>query len=990
MSPVLRTSRLILPSIFVAALLATRGAAAADGFDLWQRRDSHWAWQPVRPLAPPAVKKAEWDKDPIDAFVLAKLEAAGLDPAAPADRRTLIRRLSFVLTGLPPTPEEVEAFVNDASPGAVERVVDRLLASPHFGERWARHWMDLVRYSDTLGNEADMPIHNGWRYRDYLVRAFNADLPYDQLVLEHVAGDLLPQPRLNPAEKFNESVIGTGFYWMAEGKRSPVDLRLAQAEAFDNRLDVLCKTFMGLTVSCARCHDHKFDAIPSSDYYALYGYLKSSRYTQAMLNKPQWDASAAKLSDVRNRVRAAAGAALAERAAGIAADRWQALANDANDVTHPMYTWKRVAELGAEAPSEAVAARWNEVSAELKARAASDEAARRRGDDVELAHFETGDYGGWSAEDQAFGPAPLRPGDFLQGADAARPVATFVRSGGWAHSGHLSRRLQGVLRSPEFTIDRRYLHLYAAGKASRVTVVIEQFVMIQEPLYGSLRRVLNSDGPTWVTFDLSMWKGLRAYVELADTTTPDLHDMTKPPGGIGPEGYAALGRAVLSDHGAPAMPLPLAGLALLEGGRVDSLAALSERYRTVVRDSLAAFARGELSNMPDAEARAELLAFLVGRGVLDAPGAELESLLKQFAETESKLPEPLRAPAITDGTPEDEHVFVRGNPKTPGPLAPRRMLQAIAGPESNQSHAPKDGSGRLQLARQIADAKNPLTARVMVNRVWHHVFGRGIVASTDNFGALGERPTHPELLDYLADRFVREGWSVKKLVRALVLSDTFAMASRSAPEADSADPDNRLLHRMPVRRLEAEAVRDSILSVSGRLDRAMYGPPVEVYMTPYMDNNYGDDYGKPKSSGPLDGAGRRSIYLIIRRNFLNPMLMAFDMPPPLNTAGRRSVSNVPAQALILMNDPFVADQAHVWARRVIAANESDTASRIRRMYLEAFGRPPTDADLQTARSFVDRQADVLGVPPERRASDEQLWADFAQVLMNTKEFIYLN
>src|SRR3954454_10979569 len=222
------------------------------------------------------------------------------------------------------------------------------------------------------------------------------------------------------------------------------------------------------------------------------------------------------------------------------------------------------------------------------------------------------------------------------------------------------------------------------------------------------------------------------------------------------------------------------------------------------------------------------------------------------------------------------------------------------------------------------------------------------------------------------------------------MSSTFAMSSRADPEPDSADPDNRLLHRMNVRRLEAEAVRDSILAVSGRLDRTMYGPGVEVHLTPFMDNNYTDDYGRPKSSGPLDGAGRRSIYLMVRRNFMNPMLVAFDLPQPLNTVGRRSVSNVPAQALILMNDPFVAEQAKVWARHIEGSNEPDTAARVTHMYREAYARPPTERELHTALEFLETHGEVLGVPPGQRTSDERVWADLAQLLFNVKDFIYLN
>jgi hypothetical protein len=323
------------------------------------------------------------------------------------------------------------------------------------------------------------------------------------------------------------------------------------------------------------------------------------------------------------------------------------------------------------------------------------------------------------------------------------------------------------------------------------------------------------------------------------------------------------------------------------------------------------------------------------------------------------------------------------------------------------------------LARRLLDPSDPLVPRVMVNRVWHHVFGRGIVASVDNFGALGDAPTHPELLDDLAARFVDPsalstssgqasspqgmGWSVKKLVREMVLSRTFQMSSEaggadespeSAERAEKLDPDNRLLHRMSVRRLEGEAIRDQILQLSGRLDPRLFGPGVEVFLTPEMQA-YTSDYGKPASSGPLDGEGRRSVYLMVRRNFLSPFLTAFDTPPPLNTVGRRNVSNVPAQALAMMNDPFVAEQAKGWAGRVLAVREpgqmsgTNPAARVRRMYLEAFSRPPNEAEMSDVLAFLDEHAKELGVPPDRRDSDPALWADLAHALMNVKEFIFV-
>ena len=990
------------------------------GFDFAGRRASHWAWQPVRAAPVPDVGNAQWARDPIDRFILSKLRANRLDPAPEADRRTLIRRVSFALVGLPPTEQEVEAFVADVSPDAYEKVVDRLLASARFGERWARHWMDLVRYADTLGNESDAPIPNAWQYRDYLVRAFNADVPYDQFVTEHIAGDLLAKPRRGADGNLNESIIGTGFFWLNEGKRSPVDVRLAQADCFDNKIDVMCKTFLGLTVGCARCHDHKFDAITQADYYALYGYLKSSRYTQALLNAPDWDARASELRERKERLREASATMYLKQATTIAryllaahqsaarpADavaaesgvspgrlaQWVKAFKEPVKEDNPLFPWLRMSELGTEATPDATAARWREVVEQLKTRQRQAAEARHREGDIELADFDEHAFSGWFAEDQAFGTSPSRPGDFIPGNSAERPIVALVSGGAWAHSAAISRRLQGTLRSPTFTIERRYLHVHAAGRAARINVNVEQFVMIQEPLYGGLRKVLNDDAAEWQTFDLGMWKGKQAYVEFADTTTPDLHDRAA--AGCGADGYLAIGRVLLSDQGPPAIVDPAAALGLVGERPVDTLTALAERYQAVAIESLTAFQKGDLPGLPKADARAVLLTWLIQHGLLDGTGtaldrdvaARLGEILCESQKIEAALPPALRAPATIDGTAEDEYVFIRGGPKTPGSLTPRRMLQAIGG--DSQPPAPSSGSGRLELARQFSNPANPLVSRVVVNRAWHYLLGRGIVASVDNFGALGDRPTHPELLDYLADAFVQDGWSIKRLVRRVVLSSTFRMSSRGSPDADAIDPENKLFHRAMVRRLEGEAIRDQVLQISGRLDTKMYGPGIEVFLTPFLVGNYVADYGKPEKSGPLDGDGRRSVYMMVRRNFLPPMMVAFDTPPPINTAGRRSASNVPAQALILMNDPFVLQQAEAWAKRMLA-DEADATRRVRRMYLQAYCRPPIDAELAIALRFLDEHGEELGIPSPQRSNDARVWTDFAHVLMNVKEFVFLN
>ncbi len=370
-----------------------------------------------------------------------------------------------------------------------------------------------------------------------------------------------------------------------------------------------------------------------------------------------------------------------------------------------------------------------------------------------------------------------------------------------------------------------------------------------------------------------------------------------------------------------------------------------------------------------------------GKAELD----RLAELRKTFVERQAELvrqvpAESHAALAMLDGNGVEELLLVRGNSRMPADPVPRRLLEAIAGSEPLSAGA---GSGRLELARTLTAAGNPLTARVMANRVWQHLFGEGIVASVDNFGVLGQPPTHPELLDHLADEFRREGWSIKRLIRQLVLSRTYQMSSHPTA-GDAADPQDRLLHRMRIRRLEGEPLRDAILAVSGRLDPTQFGPSVPVYLTQYMEGR-----GRP-GSGPLDGNGRRSIYISVRRNFLAPMMLAFDVPIPFNTVGRRNVSNVPSQALILMNDPFVVEQAKLWARRTLADKNLAPAERIGLLYEQALARPAEPREVEAALAFLQQQAGELGLGAGAWQTDERPWADLCHVLLNSKEFLFVN
>ncbi|HZT78655.1 MAG TPA: PSD1 and planctomycete cytochrome C domain-containing protein [Gemmataceae bacterium] len=981
------------------------GGGTKGAFDLRERR-KHWCWQPLRVTPPPAVRRPEWVRNPVDAFLLAKLEAAGIQPAPPADKRTLLRRVTFDLTGLPPTPQEIDDFLKDDSPDAYEKVVDRLLASPAYGERWGRHWLDLVRYAETCGHEFDFDLPEAHEYRDYVIRAFNDDVPYDQLVTEHVAGDLLPRPRRR-ADGANESVLGTGFWFLGEMKHSPVDVRQDEAERMDNQIDVFSKAFLGLTVSCARCHDHKFDAITQKDYYALVGYLESSRLQRAFLDPPE------QLRPVLARLRRlhAEGEALAAAATartlqarlGRLADHllrggpdWERAAENAGP-GQLLYPWKL---LGGCRTAEEFTAKRRELVGRMKAQARQAEAATARA--TAFADFAKEGYRDWAVTGEAFGD---RPGGVsvatLQG-DRRSPVKA-VRPAGLAHSGTLSNRLLGNLRSRTFTIEKKRILYHVAGTGGQVNLVLDNYQLIRDPIYGGLTFTVRSgDRFEWRVMDVSRWVGHRAYVEVLDE---------------GP-GNVAVDRILFSDDGPPPEPPNRALLQLLDDPALTTREALARKYQQLLLDVAGQWRDGKLASAPDSRDRVALLnAALqdVRLAAIAVPAAEKEqedydrllALMGQFQQIEATIPPPRRALAMADGTGWDERVFIRGNHKSLGEPAPRRFLEAVAGADQP---APAKGSGRLELARRLTDPSNPLLPRVMVNRLWKHHFGEGIVRSVDNFGALGEAPTHPELLDWLAREFMGEPgasapggtasapggrWSLKHLHRLMVTSSAYRMASRGDPSplplspkqgrgvgvrAEEADPQNRLLHRMPVRRLEAEAVRDTMLAVSGRLDRRMGGPGVMPYLTPFMLGR-----GRPGHSGPLDGDGRRSVYLAVRRNFLNPMFLAFDYPIPFTTMGRRGVSNVPAQALTLMNNPFVLQQAQTWARRVLAEEGRTPRERVTALYLTAFARPPAESELAAALAFLEEQGKQYG-----KADDPRAWADLCHVLMNVKEFIFVN
>ncbi|MCC7064730.1 MAG: DUF1553 domain-containing protein [Planctomycetes bacterium] len=863
-------------------------AASDASFPLEQRRATHWAWQPLLATAPPPDVPRSLVRDPLDAFVVHRLHEAGLEPSPPAAPHTLLRRLWFDLAGVPPPAEVLADFLRDPSDAAYDRQVDNLLASPQFGERWGRHWLDLVRFAETLGHEYDFPIPNAWRYRDYVIRAINADVPYDQFVREHIAGDLLPAPRRSATGE-NESVQATAAWWFAEQTHSPVDAGQHESDRIDNQIDVLGKAVLGLTVACARCHDHKFDAIRSADYYALFGFVKSSRYVQAPLQP----------CDVAGEPYSRA---LALQRA-FATTWWQAAVNAENASPR----WR---DLGKTPPE-----RWSAGGGVGPVRAGDRVIATAddpRTDDP---------TDGWLVTNDGFGPAPWR-GPWCPDPTAEQPEL-WLLPGTWWHSGIAGTAREGVLQTRTFPLDQRYVHVRVAGRDSRIKVIVDGFNIVRDPIYGELHKAVNKPFAHWVTFDTGMWQGRPAYVQCIDQRAQDLGDPNYETSPYPQNGWLAVQMVVTSNE--PSPPPTADGL--------------------------------DLPPRPWSEVAPAVLA-----------------KARQLAEAEAALPVSAAIPALSDGTGTDEPVHLRGSYRMPGAIANRRFLEALDG---DSAMATGPGSGRLQLASAILAADNPLPARVLCNRVWHHLFGRGLVKSVDNLGSLGDRPSDPELLDWLARDFTANGWSLKHVVARVVRSATYRQDSRTGPAAASIDADNVLLHRQNVRRLEAEAVRDALLAISGSLQPTMYGPSIPIP----LDSDH-EARGKPAVSGPIDGDGRRSIYLALHRNFMPPMLQAFDLPTPFATVGARNVSNVPAQALTLLNDPFVHLMCERWAERLPSRNAE--ASNLDRVYELAFARPPRADERQRCREFLSAAAAERNLPDD----DPHVWADLLHCLVNTKEFAF--
>jgi len=691
-----------------------------------------WSFQPPRRLPEPRVSHPGWGANPIDAFLLTKMKAKGLKPSPRANRRTLIRRAYLDLTGLPPGPEEVEAFVKDSSPGAWERLIDRLLASPHYGERWARHWLDLVRFADSGGFEFDVDRPDAWRYRDYVVKAFNDDKPYDQFIREQLAGD-------EYAPDSQEAMIATGFLRL--GPEGGGGGERGRQDALDDLITTTSLTFMGLTVGCARCHDHKFDPIPQKDFYRI----------QAIF-------------------------------------------------------------------------------------------------------------------------APTRPVNYpLVGADVVA-----------AHRAETQRieSLQRPLKKAKEELEAPHLKALVEEAVSRL------------PEYMQM---------AWRTPPEKRTPGQRLNVQQIKKTLED-----------------------------------------------DSLSQKLTEKEIVAR-------------MPADDKRKH------------------QELVEQIKALDRQKPKPYptaRAIGESGPKPGPTYLLYRGAPDAKGPVVTPGVLSVINETDYEFPAPPpnvKSSYRRRGLAEWLASRQNPLTARVMVNRVWQHHFGEGIVRTPSNFGKLGEPPTHPELLDWLAIEFMNAGWSVKRMHRLMMTSQAYQMASDDIAADVAIDPENRLLWRMPRARLEAEIIRDQILAVAGNLDRTLGGPCVYPHIDPklFQSSTKRTWPGKPDDD---PSTWRRSLYVYSKRSIRYPLFEAFDQPNLINSCDRRNSSTIAPQALLLMNNNFVLTEAKYFAERLRRDAGDDARAQAQKAYRLALGRAPTAFELAKTVEFIRSGPDGL--------------AEFCHALFNLNEFVY--
>jgi len=848
----------------------TKPLALAIDFD---KEREFWSFRPLKKTQIPEVQNQSWPANPIDRFILAKQEQAGMKPVSLADKRTLVRRAYFDLTGLPPSVEEMQSFLNDESPQAYEHLIDRLLATPQFGETWGRHWLDLARYADSNGLDINLTFYNAWRYRDYVIQAFNEDKPYDQFIREQIAGDLLPYKN---DEERTRNIVATGFLVMGAKMLSERDKEKLRMDVVDEQIDVTGRAFMGMTLGCARCHDHKFDPIPMTDYYALAGIFRSTETVHG------------------NRLGNQFVSGWMTRPLPIKPEHAAALKKHAADLK----------------------------TLEDKLQADSDQLKQLNGDTSQQKHLKKL-AGIVVDETQA-----VKTGEWKDSVFSKNYLGV-----GYTHDLNEHKGEKSIRFTPDLPAAGKYEVRFAfpgsKGRADRVPVTIHS-VQGAKTINVDQSKQAPIDGMLLSLGSFEFAAGKAGSVEISNKGT---------------SGYVV----------------------------VDAVQFIPQFELPKPSDVLAAKKPGAHS---EADARAAKIKVLE---------EDVKTLTAQIKKLKANAP-PAAPMALAVGEqpdPADYRIARRGNIHQLGDKVDRGFL-TIASIQEPPAVSPRQ-SGRLELANWLSQPQNPLTSRVIVNRVWKHLFGNGLVRSVDNFGHLGEQPTHPELLDYLAQRFVEEGWSVKTLIQEIMLSRTYQLSSEFSAVQYEQDPGNHLIWRMNRRRLSAESIRDAVLAVSGKLDLTQGGSSVAHYPEQAISPNKNEKLEQNPSEF------RRSVYLPIVRGNVPPSLTVFDFPAPEMLVGNRPVTTVPAQALFMMNSPFVVGQAQATAERILKDEKQNDREKVSQLYLACLGRDANAAEQAEALKYIESLMDANGTEgSDKSAVRLQAWASYCQILFASTEFRFLN
>ena len=972
------------------------GGESLPMIDMDMARD-HWSYRPVNRIKPPRVDRAQWVSNPVDNFILARLEQEGLQPVPAADRRTLIRRASFDLLGLPPTPRQVEEFLDDQSDDAWSRLVDRLLDSDQYGVRWGRYWLDVARYSDSNGLDENTAFANAWKYRDWVIRAFNTDIPYDRFITMQIAGDLLPESG-DPQETIDQ-LIATGFLSLGPKVLAEPDKEKMAIDIVDEQIDVIGKAMLAQTISCARCHDHKFDPIPTRDYYSLAGILMSTKTMATyntvarVLEREQATTEEIRAKDLRNKRISRIDEDLQHRidkARSKARDSWirstqqyllaahevplsvvpMEAERDANtNLGTNTMTWGRgigILHTVNQGPVQFVT--WTHHvdepgSYQVSIRYASNEKrpVQFLVDDAVVAESILGEStGSFDPDGQTWVHL-----DSIH-LDAGPHEFTLRRDGAFPHIDKY------MISSPsQRDLDQQSRSIHAMEHGIREDVLERWQVHLAQSTHDDSGFL----GP-WMAFS-----------RLA-SEHPDQF----------PERAAQLVQELRAGDGNK----DSAWESILSGLPPSDLQDVASRYQAVVstvgmlheKSERAADSDQDPEPLED-EALESIRVLLFGPSGLyrvrpQQHDAFDEDDRKRIATLESKREEivdsgPLEFDmtiAVEDGQVRDLPVHVRGShTNLEAESVPRGSISVIDHLVS-PIEAPDDASGRLELAGWMTDTANPLTARVMVNRIWQGHFGRGIVETSSNFGINGLRPSHPDLLDYLAHRFMEEGWSIKQMHRLIMNSSTYRMSSSHDEESMRLDPENRLIWRANRRRLEAEPIRDTILSVGGNLDLEIGGSLLRTGNFQYVTNDQSNSNERYEST-------RRAAYLPVIRNDMYSLFSTFDYTDPSVSIDRRPSTTVTQQALFMMNSPIIHQQAASFARNILESIPSgDHQGQVEHAYEIALSRPPTEEEVRRAIDFMEKVRS-MSVEQDAEVGDSAL-ASFCQVLMASSEFIHVN